>query len=149
MRVLIMGLPGSGKTTLAEKLVEELGKTGPVEWINADDLRNENDDWDFSPAGRIRQAFRMRDISERANELEMNAVCDFVCPTVETRQIFDADLTIWLDTVKTSRYEDTNDMFEVPSAEEYDFRLESFEEVDEWVKTIADLVDILSIDSSE
>ena len=65
MKVLIMGLPGSGKTTLAEKLLAELHKNGPAEWINADDVRKEFNDWDFSAEGRMRQARRMRVLADR------------------------------------------------------------------------------------
>jgi adenylylsulfate kinase len=139
MKILIMGLPGSGKSTLAEKLVELVCANTPAEWFNADIVRKTADDWDFSSSGRVRQAERMRRLADLAEEKGIIAVCDFVCPTEELRQIFDADITIWMDTVQTSRYEDTNSMFEPPK--EYDFRIT--EHNDRWPDTLADLIWIL------
>ena len=138
-----MGLPGSGKTTLAEKLQIELHKNGPCEWVNADELRKEVDDWDFSEAGRQRQAIRMRAIADRAVAAGFTIICDFVCPTRELRELFDADITIWLDTIPRGRYADTNRVFEKPTEEEYDIRIDEFAS-DKWAATIADLINILS-----
>lgn len=143
MKILICGLPGSGKTTLAEKLTAEVSKNYPVEWVNADELRQQTGDWDFSPAGRLRQAQRMRVIAHAAESQNIVAICDFVCPTQALRKEFDADLVIWMDTVQTSNYEDTNQIFEPLTKEEYDFRITSWDDVDQWSQTLADLIWIL------
>jgi adenylylsulfate kinase len=142
MKILIMGLPGSGKTTLAEKLLAELHKNGPAEWLNADEVRKEFDDWDFTPEGRLRQALRMSTIADRYVEAGFPVICDFVCPTRELREIFGATMTIWLDTIPKSRYADTNSIFERPTKEEYDLRIDEFAS-DKWTPVIADLINIL------
>lgn len=142
MKILICGLPGSGKTTLAEKLTQELQKNLPVEWVNADELRRQTGDWDFSLAGRLRQARRMRAIAQAAELQNIVAICDFVCPTRELRKEFSADITIWMDTVQSSQYADTNQIFEPLDREEYDFRITEYDS-DRWSKTLADLIWIL------
>lgn len=110
MKILIMGLPGSGKTTLAKALQTQLA----CPWINADNIRSQFDDWDFSYEGRIRQAYRMRDASECLNNTKYILV-DFVAPTEEIRKIFSADFTIWMNTITQSKYSDTNQIFETPT----------------------------------
>jgi adenylylsulfate kinase len=142
MKILIMGLPGSGKTTLAKKLFEEISKAGPTEWVNADELRKETNDWDFSDKGRLRQATRMRILADKATEQGFNIICDFVCPTKETRAIFDADMIIWMDTIHRSEYKDTNQIFEKPTDDEYNIRIDEFNS-DAWAATLADLLEIL------
>ena len=111
MKILIFGLPGSGKSTLAEPFAKLIGGI----WLNADAVRTEYNDWDFSPEGRIRQAMRMRYLADGVVKAGKIAVADFVCPTERARQEFGADFTVWMDTIKEGRYEDTNKMFEVPS----------------------------------
>ena len=110
MKILIFGLPGSGKSTLAEPFAKLINGI----WINADQVREQYNDWDFSPEGRIRQAQRMRCISDGVVRAGGIAVADFVCPTDEARKQFDADYTVWMDTIKKGRFEDTNAMFERP-----------------------------------
>ena len=117
MKILIMGLPGSGKTNLAKRLVMMFNAV----WLNADEVRKEADDWDFTSEGRKRQALRMWTLAEQAIEANRTVVADFVCPTEETRKQFDADYTVWMDTIKEGKYEDTNKMFEEPS--QYDFKV--------------------------
>ena len=112
-----MGLPGSGKTTLAKFLVPMFNAIS----LNADAVRKEADDWDFSNEGRIRQANRMEKLADEAITNNRVVVADFVCPTEKTRNDFNADYTIWMDTIKESEFEDTNKMFEEPS--KYDFKV--------------------------
>ena len=110
MKILIFGLPGSGKSTLAEPFAELIGAV----WINADQVRKHYDDWDFTLEGRIRQANRMKHLSDGVVMSGKIAVADFVCPTEQARAEFDADYTVWMDTINEGRYEDTNRMFEKP-----------------------------------
>ena len=117
MKILVMGLPGSGKTTLAKNLVPMFNAV----WLNADEVRKEADDWDFSTEGRMRQANRMNTLAQEAVDNNRVVVADFICPTESTRQNFKADYTIWMDTITVGRFEDTNTLFEPPS--EYDFRV--------------------------
>jgi broad-specificity NMP kinase len=132
-----MGLPGSGKTYLAQalkKYLEQHGETknlasaemlpitgfnATVTWFNADDVRRKYNDWDFSKEGRIRQSLRMLEFALASNTDYV--ICDFVAPLVEMRNNFKADWTIWMDTIDEGRFEDTNKAFAPP--EVYDFRV--------------------------
>lgn len=130
-----MGLPGSGKTTLAKNLAPMLNAV----WINADAVRKESDDWDFSEQGRKRQSLRMWTLAEEAIDRNRVVVADFICPTEETRQQFKADYTIWIDTIKESKFQDTNKMFVAPT--KYDFKV-THQEPDMWSYLIKqDIVD--------
>ena len=119
--VLIMGLPGSGKTTLAKELVPLLN----AKWLNADKVRTEFNDWDFSPEGRARQANRMRDLAKKLRDEGNYVVADFICPTKESRKLFGADYTIWMNTIEKGRFEDTNQMFENPI--NFNFKVDTFD----------------------
>ena len=110
MKILIMGLPGSGKTYLAERLQPLL----EAAWYNADKVREMANDWDFSPEGRIKQSMRMRTFADFEKENNRVVICDFVCPTKDTQDNFDPDIVIWMNTIKEGRFEDTNKMFEEP-----------------------------------
>ena len=116
MKILIMGLPGSGKTYLAERLQPLLNAA----WYNADKVREMANDWDFSPKGRVRQSLRMRNLADFETKHNRTVLCDFVCPTKETQNIFHPDIIIWMNTIKKGRYEDTNKMFENPTNVDYE-----------------------------
>ena len=125
MRILVMGLPGSGKTTLAKLLAPMFNAV----WLNADEVRKQAKDKDFSVAGRMIQASRMLTLAKKTEAQNRVVVADFICPTDNTRTIFKADYTIWMDTIKEGRFEDTNKMFIKPR--EYDFRVGHME-ADMW-----------------
>ncbi len=112
-----MGLPGSGKTTLAN----ELGPMLNAKRLNADEVRKEANDWDFSEEGRKRQAKRMAKLAIKLKEDGKYVVADFICPTHESRKLFPSDYIIWVDTIKKGRFEDTNKMFVKP--DRYDFHV--------------------------
>lgn len=118
MKILIFGLPGAGKTWLAERLQKEL----ECAWFNADELRKMANDWDFSPEARLRQTSRMKNVADYEKANDRWVICDFVCPTQHTRDIFDADITVWVDTISEGRFEDTNKMFEKPT-EDVDYHI--------------------------
>ena len=115
MKILIFGLPGSGKSTLAEAFAKLIGGV----WINADAVRTQYNDWDFSSNGRLRQARRMQYLSDGVVLAGKVAVADFICPTEAARTQFDADFTVWMDTIEQGRFEDTNKIFEKPSKVDY------------------------------
>ena len=116
--ILIMGLPGSGKTTLANELAPMLN----AKRLNADEVRKEANDWDFSEAGRIRQAKRMAEFAIKLKEDGSYVVADFICPTPEARNLFPADYIVWVDAIKEGRFEDTNKMFIKPEKFDYHVR---------------------------
>ena len=146
-RILIMGLPGAGKTTLAGALKRYLEENGEisysqaemlpldtkcqVSWFNADDVRRKYNDWDFSQDGRIRQSLRMFQFSMEAGGDYV--ICDFVAPLVEQRNNFKADWTVWVDTIREGRYADTNAAFVEP--EQYDFRITE-QNAEKWAEFI-------------
>ena len=105
-----MGLPGSGKTTLANELAPMIN----AKRLNADEVRKEANDWDFSEEGRKRQSKRMADFAKKLKDKENYVVADFICPTPEARNLFPADYIIWVDTIKEGRFDDTNKMFVKP-----------------------------------
>ena len=154
-RILVMGLPGSGKTYFSERLKKYLEENSSVEtmplwrastmemvplcykskvdWFNADEIRKRFNDWDFSKEGRIRQSIRMFDFAIACNGDFV--ICDFVAPLVEMRNNFKADWTIWIDTIKEGRFDDTNKAFVPP--EVYDFRITE-QDAEKWVELVGD-----------
>jgi GTPase SAR1 family protein len=152
-KILIMGLPGAGKTFFAERLkkfleensrvshmpLEKLAQQemmplhwdAKVKWFNADEVRKSYNDWDFSKEGRIRQSIRMAEFALKSSADFV--ICDFVAPLPEMRHNFKADWTIWIDTIKEGRYEDTNKAFVEPDV--YDFRIIE-QNADKWVQFV-------------
>ena len=112
-----MGLPGSGKTTLANELAPKL----KAKRLNADQVRKEAEDWDFSKEGRKRQAKRMAGLALKLGEDGSYVIADFICPTPEARTLFPSNYIIWVDTIKEGRFEDTNKMFVKP--DKYNFNV--------------------------
>ena len=115
--ILVMGLPGAGKTTLANELAPKLN----AKRLNADEVRKAANDWDFSAEGRKRQAKRMAEMALKLKKEGNYVVADFICPTPEARSLFPADYTVWVDTIKKGRFEDTNQMFVNPK--NFDFHV--------------------------
>jgi DNA polymerase III delta prime subunit len=119
MKILIMGLPSSGKTTLATALARELSCVH----FNADEIRKEiNKDLGFSVKDRIEQARRMGVLCDIASRYGAHVIADFVCPTPETREAFGAHFTVWVDRIKEGPFEDTNKLFVPP--ENHDVRVD-------------------------
>ena len=131
-RILVMGLPGSGKTTFSQELVKRLMLTHTVKWFNADAVRKEYNDWDFSDEGRLRQVKRMREMADNS-DVDF-VICDFVCPTKKYRAEFDADIVIWLDTIDSGRFEDTNKVFERPS--HFNYRITDWSQSDDVIERL-------------
>ena len=130
MKILIMGLPGSGKTWLAERLQKHLN----CAWFNADEIRRMANDWEFGDEARIRQARRMRNLANYEKSCGRTVICDFVCPTELTRYIYEADIIIWMDTIERGRFEDTNKLFERPA--NVDLHIDRFITEDEVVAVV-------------
>ena len=152
-KILIMGLPGAGKTYFAERLKQYLEHHGErslstieddspypnfkpkVDWFNADEIRRRFNDWDFSHEGRIRQSIRMFDFAMKCTGDYV--ICDFVAPLPEMRHNFKADWTVWIDTIERGRFEDTNKMFVPP--EVYDFRIIE-QHAEKWVPYVGERI---------
>ena len=110
MIILVMGLPGAGKTTLANEMATLIN----AKRLNADEVRKAANDWDFSEEGRVRQAKRMAEFALKLKAEGHYVIADFVAPTPEARSLFPSDFRIWVDTIKKGRFEDTNQMFVNP-----------------------------------
>ena len=131
MKILICGLPGSGKTWLAERLVKKIDNCA---WYNADVLRKYSNDWDFTSEGRIRQARRMKTFADFEISHGRWVICDFVAPTKNSRRTFDPDYVIWLDTVKEGRVV-SEKKDELSDAKELPFDIDTLEKSKEFQDT--------------
>ena len=129
--ILVMGLPGAGKTTLAN----ELAKLIKSKRLNADEIRRAANDWDFSEEGRTRQSKRMSEVATKLKSEGNNVIADFICPTPEARKLFPAVYIVWVDTIQKGRFEDTNQMFVKP--EKFDFHVTT-QEANLWAPKIAE-----------
>ena len=115
--ILIMGLPGAGKTTLADELALLIN----AKRLNADEIRKAANDWDFSAEGRTRQAKRMWKKAQEFKKKGYNVIADFIAPTPAARELFPADYIVWVDTIQEGRFDDTNKMFIKPN--KYNFHV--------------------------
>jgi len=131
--ILIMGLPGSGKTTLASELAPLIGAIR----INADEVRKKVGDWDFSEEGRKRQAKRMANLAKEKKQQGHHVIADFICPTPEARDLFPADYIIWVDTIQKGRFDDTNAMFVKPK--KFDCHVTT-QNAKQWAQQIAEKI---------
>ena len=130
-----MGLPGAGKTTLADEMAPLIN----AKRLNADEVRKAADDWDFSADGRVRQAKRMAEFAMKIKNEGHYVIADFIAPTPEARKLFPADFTIWVDTIKKGRFEDTNQMFVEP--ENFDFKVTT-QDAKNWAPKIIEEIKI-------
>lgn len=134
---LIMGLPGSGKTTFAGKLVQAFKDRGVyVNWFNADKVREQYDDWDFSEEGRLRQAKRMRELVDKS--MHPINIVDMVAPTFKSRTLLKPDYLIWMNTISSGRFEDTNKLFTPPKASEINLMIPKWEVTNQVAKDLAE-----------
>tara|TARA_S200000501_G_C20315578_1_gene522142 strand:+ start:58 stop:552 length:495 start_codon:yes stop_codon:yes gene_type:complete len=123
MKILICGLPGSGKTWLAERLADNIDNCA---WFNADVIRTASNDWDFTPEGRVRQANRMKTFADFEVSHGRSVICDFVAPTENSRLSFKPDYLIWLNTIKEGRVVE-NKKEELEIAKDLPFEVENLE----------------------
>ena len=137
-----MGLPGAGKTYFSKILFPLINAV----WLNADQVRKDADDWDFSTEGRVRQANRMKSLAKKALDQGKNVIADFVCPTDKTREDFNADVLIWMDTIKEGRFQDTNKIFINPK--KFDFRITE-KNAEIWAIKVADKLQGYSWDNKK
>jgi adenylate kinase family enzyme len=130
-KILIMGLPGAGKTTLTKVLAPLLKAVV----FNADEVRgNISRDLSFSHEDRVEHARRMSWLCDRVVEAGGTVIADFICPTPETRAAFGEAFVIWVDRIKEGRFADTNKLFVAPA--HYDMRVTAEGTPDYWAERI-------------
>jgi adenylylsulfate kinase len=131
MKILICGLPGSGKTWLAKRLADGIENCA---WYNADVIRTASNDWDFSTEGRARQANRMTTFADFEVSNGRSVICDFVAPTKRSRLSFKPDYLIWMDTIKEGRVVEQKKE-ELETVKDLPFEVESLEKSDAFKDT--------------
>ena len=112
IKVLITGLPGSGKTTLAKELSYHFN----IPHYNADVIREFTNNYAHDKRGITKQFEIMKKFHF--------GILDFVCPYDKFRNLLHADIVIWMDTIQESEYEDTNKIFEEPV--KYNYRIKEW-----------------------
>jgi predicted kinase len=123
--ILIQGLPGSGKTTLARKLKERLNAVH----INADWARETiTKHLGFSHEDRVKQAHALGQVARLMQDNGQWAIVDFVCPVPATRAAFlyhfkkRSDVfSVWMNTIQEGRFEDTNKLYKAPGDDLVDY----------------------------
>jgi len=146
MKILVFGLPTSGKTYLAKRLSQRLD----CAWYNADLIRKLANDWDFSDAGRLRQSRRMNTFASFESLYGRTVICDFICPTTRTRAQFDADISIWMNTTMEGPYQNTNILFEKPT--KCTFEIKEYmdaTEVDSLTEKIKEKIECLTLKNQQ
>ena len=129
MKILVMGLPGSGKTWLASRIAKHFS----IPFWDADVVREIYNDWDFSISGRAIQTERMRTLAE----IDPVSISAYVCPLPALRKNFDADKIIWMDTIEEGRFEDTNKLFH-PPIKNHNIRVKKWIDENQLVKCLED-----------
>ena len=129
MKILVMGLPGSGKTWLASRIAKHFS----IPFWDADVVREIYNDWDFTISGRAIQTERMRTLAE----IDPVSISAYVCPLPALRKNFNADKIIWMDTIDKGRYEDTNKLFH-PPIKNHSVRVKKWIDENQLVKCLED-----------
>lgn len=114
-KILIFGLSGAGKTTFANKLVQQ--SNYPIDHYEADKVREAFNDWDFSLEGRQRQSDRMNALANLSKLNNKHCILDFINPYEKNRSGY--DITVFMNTINKSTYDDTNKIFEIPKNANY------------------------------
>lgn len=148
VKVLIMGLSGAGKTSTAVKLQDHLAKSGlTAVHVNSDRVREATENWSFDDAGRIAASkWMVKTADQILDESKIDVVIyDTIACLQEQRDILDADITLFMDTVKSSEYADTDAEFERPSGcwivTSFDQLTEAFDCVVEIVEQIVSVTE--------
>ena len=129
MKILIMGLPGSGKTWLGERIT----KTFNIPFWDSDVVRKIYNDWGFDQQARERQALRMRKLAE----IDSISISAFICPLPGFRSFFFPDKLIWMNTIEKCEYDDTNKLFKPPT--KFDVKITKWIEEDQLYNSLKNI----------
>lgn len=137
--ILVMGLQGSGKTTLAKPLCNAVANQGAwCQLLNSTFVRAVTEDWDFTDAGRATSARRLRNWAESFRLQGMPTIIDMICPTNKLREIIDADIIVWINTITKSDSPAIDAIFEPPA--NADYVLQSYDQSEAIIKSIASMI---------